>query len=43
MKQNIKTAGMFMLWVLSWAALVVGTGVAAKVVAKLFQLGWNIF
>jgi hypothetical protein len=39
--EKFKWALKVVLWVISWLCLIVGTGVALKLVYRLFILGWN--
>lgn len=42
MYENIKFAVLSVLWVLSWALLIVGAGFCTKILSYLFMLGWDI-
>ena len=43
MLESLKTSSLMILWILSWGVLVLGLGLATKIVVKLFMLGFNLF
>lgn len=42
MKEKLKELGLATLWLISWGVMVIGLGLATKLIYKLFMLGWSI-